>query len=753
MAIGDENTLDSKEQKKFIQDTTLKVQHKQVEQSLESGSIKITPDIAKQAVFALKSRIEATAKYTADRVERIDKNYNLYNDSTVDNDSVSQLFYPAVRNATEDWIDDLYLTFINLDETLEIDSKGDELTEFLQKTLNLTEGEEETNRGMIRSIIKSLFNKKNIENKSVFYFRKKEAMKELMKKLIDKSGYKKKLEDYLKWGTTSGHFCRKDKWAQDRDFILTIHEDTEGDGEGNKEYIGMGDIKLKVDNPSWYKFHPVDTRNLIFRKDIINWVIEQNIPDVTFSSLLEATVDDKGKPKETALYDFKMLANVKKFLKENPGKGDVDDKDNLKLDFDLDMGDIEEAYKLDGDLDIKESHDIPIVIDGKSVKTLMTFVELDGKFIPIRVQQTPFIKLPYKFDNFSKKNGDVAGQGLPEIVERLQSAINGLSGFSLDMLNFAISGIAVVDTDHIQSPEKLRTLSPRDVVKLKNMRGKRLDDVIKFIRPPVDMLSSAMEMFELLLNILNVTTRKGPSGAKITPNPSATEASSIISELQKSVNRMAHNLTIDFSDMLDTMYIYTMMNRTSYFEHKFRGFMIGDTSETELKKIGEDGQLPESTVKQKIKSVRKALKLTPKELFIDGLSFEIKALDMNPEKKAIDKQQLMQAMELMYNLGLVNEQQKTQDPATGQEVVKSVPKEYIDDTGRKVTIDEYSLLTSFMAKSNIDQSEVWKPVETQEEVAPNSLPGQGAAPSLAPVSKTTNPVEGNLTGAAETING
>jgi len=100
--------LDSEERKQYINATALEPQAIQVEDTYESGTLEITEELAKQAKEAIVSRIDATAKYTEERLTRINNAYAKV-EQKVNTDANSKMNYPLIVNSVEDWIDDLYL--------------------------------------------------------------------------------------------------------------------------------------------------------------------------------------------------------------------------------------------------------------------------------------------------------------------------------------------------------------------------------------------------------------------------------------------------------------------------------------------------------------------------------------------------------------------------------------------------------------------------------------------------------------------
>jgi hypothetical protein len=721
--------LDSKDQEKYLEKTNLDQHYSQIEETIESGTLKITQELAAQAKYALQSRIDATKDFTNKRVDRINKNYLIYNQKENNSDSLSQAIYPATTNAVEDWVDDLYLTFSKLEDNVHIEGNNDVLEDFIIKSLEKTGLEDNAVLSKIRSLIKNVLGNVVRSEKSVYYFKKKEVIKKLLKQLIEKSKFKENLEDFLYIGINGGEFCFKGNWGEDKQYKLQVHEET----DSKNEYIKMGNFKYAIEKEYFYMFKPIDTRLLIYRQFKRKWVIE--IIRTTFWELLEDTLDEKGKPRKNATYDIRILNQVKELLKDNEDSIDIS-YDEL----DAEQTDLSEIYKIDGDLEVYEAHNIPLILDGKPVNCLITAIHKNEDIIPIRIQPTPYIDLPYKFADFGK-----GGVGLPELIEKLQDILNDYQGYSTDMMNMSIWGVVAGDIDKFEDPEKVSKIRARDFIQLKNLKGGGLKEAFEWLHPPVDVLPVMERMFGIVLDVLNRTTRKGPSGQKIVPNPSATEVASIIQELQKSVNRVVVRLTILFNEMIKNMYIYTLINRNSMFNLKLNSF---STKQTE-------GQLEELTGND-ISQVIRELEVSPKELLVDNIGFKINAMDLDTNKQAIEKQQTMQAIKLLFEIGAFTKQEQTVGPE-GKPVVTEVPRTYIDDTGTEVVLDLYKLLSSFMTKSGLEDAWTTKQEKQLKEniaAAPaNNLPVGGVAPTnpqnVAPLDASTRPSD-LLSGAIKT---
>lgn len=118
--------LDGEKAKEYVNETALVAQPQRVEDTYESGTIKITEELAKLAKYAVTSRIDATEEYTKERVERVNNWYKAYEQQVLGSlDTKSRLNYPLVRDLVEDWLDDLYLMFSQVSESIDIKCDDD----------------------------------------------------------------------------------------------------------------------------------------------------------------------------------------------------------------------------------------------------------------------------------------------------------------------------------------------------------------------------------------------------------------------------------------------------------------------------------------------------------------------------------------------------------------------------------------------------------------------------------------------------
>jgi hypothetical protein len=431
---------------------------------------------------------------------------------------------------------------------------------------------------------------------------------------------------------------------------------------------------------------------------------------------------------------------------------------------------VHDVKKLDGDVEIYEAHNVPFeykvsdltnrkegakLKDAKgndtiSLPSIIVCIKDGEEYYPIRIQPSPW-GLPYKASPFAEKDNDIAGKGLPEILESLQSLLNEDVNLFLDMLKMALLGVSAVDQDKVSNSEILNNLQAGSSLILKDLAGAAIDSAVQFFRPPLDSLQALMPMIQFITEYIKKTSRKGPSGEKIAPNPTATEAYNMIKEQEKSVNRAALRLNDNiWVPILEDMYVYTLLNRDEPFSLKVLGYKLTNPSIV-------DPLNPVSPTM--FESVTKWMEVSPEDIYVDGISFNIKALE-NAEKQALERQQIMQFLKLVFESGLA------MDPNTMQEKI------YVDDANTPLVLNIYKILDN--AAKALGQVDIWKRKQgngapgmanpgmpgqppmvgnavSPAAVGPATQAGQSApaAPPVPPLSASPDNMSAMLAGAAQ----
>jgi hypothetical protein len=669
--------LDGEKAKQYVNETALEAQPQRIEDTYESGTVKIDEELAKLAKYAITSRIDATEAYTKERLARVNDGYKMYEQQILASlETKSYLNYPLIRDLVEDWVDDLYLMFSQVSESIDVECEdaGVMFAKKMGVESEDYEGKLQALFGLLKIVLKEHQEYQEYQETDVYYFKKTEIIKQFMKNNLKESQYLLKLEDFLRQGVLSGLFCFKGDYGLKNCNQIVLHKET----NSTDEYIGLGEVKKTIIKKDNYRFSPVDTRRLIFPKNKINWCIEQI--DTTFSAIIEETIGDDGKIAKNSPFDVKVLNKVKEYLKDNK---------ELKLDMSDIYGDEEqnfdELYAIDGNCRIYECHNIPLRLGNKITKCKIVTLFINDEHIPISIMPTWFIDgMPYRFTVFAEKDNDVAGVGLPEILRELQSETNLVMNLVNDIIKLGVYGITVGNKDKIYNFEKLSSgLKPGQSIQVRDTEGADMKSVFDWLTPDTTMLPHAMAMLDRVIEVAKKISRKGPSGEKVAPNPSATEYSTMTQEAQKSVNRVGIRLNELMKLMLTDMYFYTMLNRNTNSKLKAKG-----------KKITKEGAYVD---------IDKQIMISPEELVSNDIQFNVNVLDFDAERQAIEKQQIMQAIDLIYQVGIT---EQSTDPMTGQSTTSQ--KVFTDNSGNEVVINEYQLLRTALTKLDINLKDIFK---------------------------------------------
>jgi len=697
--------IESQDEKDYIENVTLQQQTLSSDQIFDGASLPLTLSLITQIKTAVESRINATADYTKERIDKIDENYRLHEDnigSASDGSALSKTFFPEIYNSCEDWVDDMYKIFNELPDKFEVSDIGDDLESFVPQKMNVKEKDDASQpMRFLRSLLKIV--KPEVEEQDMYYFQKKEAIKQIMIKAFKDSGFKEKIEKFFRMGVISGEFCLKDKYGTTNNFEIV--------SEGGK-------YELKKDTT--YLFTPIDTRTLIFPKRNRRWVIEKI--NTTFSTILGMCVDQNNKPIENPPYDIKMLEKVAKYIKDKGVKSLKKDEpdSSIKSDDVLDgESTIEDLWNVDGDITILECHHIPLLIDAKGGKrpyyTLIHAFDMSDEesdtceIVPIGCRLTPYtVGVPYMFETFIEKDGDMSGTGLPQKLKPLQSLINDMTNHTIDIANLALWGIMVIDPDCLKETTSLKRLSPRQVIKLKDMKGRSVDQVLQWLRPDTTSLQMINALMPMAEKQLKRTSRKGPGGEPIASGVSATEAQSVIAELQKSVNTVALRVNNMFLMMMYRMYIYIVTNRTDKFKIKMSSYRIKGTKD----------QLGFADYDR----VDKLIELDKEDILISGIQFSLDGIDA-VEKKAVQNQQRMQAFKLLVDTGALRNPDGS-------------PHQMTDDSGAMVQISEYKAYSELLA--SMDFADIIERVKNTQPQQPGAE-GAGSSVGVPPLTAGTNP--------------
>jgi hypothetical protein len=603
----------------YINETAYSQQFLDIDSEFSEGSLKITDKLARQCKIAVENRIENTKGDTKERLDRINKGFELYysnNNQASSLNSLQNIFVPEIYNAVQDMLDSLYLMFSELTDNLSVKKEGADIEEFLIRKIELTEKDDTVVRNILRKFLQLLVGKQNFSEEDNYFFKKSDVIKSFLKNKIDKSKYKQNLLLFLWYGIIGGMFVLKDNWGLTGKYKL-VYSDKK--------------VKKEVDQEDIYRFMPIDPRRLIFPKSGMEWVIEKI--DTTYQKLLSSVLDINGKPKKNAPYDLERVKELGKKLKEQGFSGakekpktsevtNTESSDHNDEDTNL--------FDIDGNITIYESHLIPLELDNGIYQAMITQVNLvpnsdEVNLFAIGCKKTPYIiENPYTYTNLILKDGDISGSGLPEILEPLQILINEFINNGVDNINMGLWGIMLTDKDKIVDPSVLKNLTPKQIIDTKNLRGAPLENVVKWLRPNLETIPYMQNMYDLFTNMLQRTSRTGPSGEKISPNPSATEFESIAKEQQKSINKVGLRLNDMLCEMIERMYVYNILNYKDNLTVNAQSFKIIDKNKLPSEETPLIGDL--NTNDYKI--IEKTLELTPEDLFVEGIEFKLDCADI-----------------------------------------------------------------------------------------------------------------------------
>jgi hypothetical protein len=643
--ILDKATIEDldKTQESYKEEVITQPQKIDIDSRFDDGTVKITQELLEAAKYAVETRLNATHKYTSEKIERMNSNFELYYSAKKEGEAQLSKFIPETFNNVEDWTDDLYLIFKNFYDMIEIDSSSNAHEARMVQQLEVEEAEDTQDMAILRSMAKQVNPEEapgQLQEKANYLFKKSEALKSKLIEKVKESGFRDELKTYLWNGIITGQFVFRDYWGPTREQELCYKK-------GNVSY----DVKQK----NKYHFKAVDPRLLIHPKEDFSFVGE--LIQTTYSDLMELVLDDNGKPLKNSAYDIKLIKLLGEYIKEHCSsdlKQRIEDLLSDEETSETDVNELDDLANIVGELTVIEMHNIPLRINGKTQKCVVAGVDLSGRkealedeegkeynFLPIKICPTPYVcgdGHPYHFVNFKTKDNDKAGRGLPAIAEPLQKIVNDFISHANDMMNFGLWGVIIIDGDRLKQ-SNLDQMKPKQIIELKNTRGAKIDDLYSWLTPDTGVINSTMNFLDFYISYIKRTSRKGPTGEKISPNPTATEIASMIEELQKSVNSIVLDINDRLREMVKRIYIYEMLNSTESFNVKTEGTRIREYGEGENKNID-------------IIQAKKILKTNMKELFIDGVKFDVKAAEEH-FKKATERQQIMQAVKLFFDTGAI----------------------------------------------------------------------------------------------------
>lgn len=719
------SNYDGQEQEDYIRDTAYSAVENihAADTDFDTQSIPIDEELGRQIVYAIESRISANKSYTDERINRINHNYDLYN-SKINTANVKEslkVTIPEIYLATEKWVDEEYLKFEKFSDSIDIKDPNNTLDEYVIKMLNPDPKEDKSLKGYL-DYFRSYVGIANEESrkKYSYFFRKGDMVKSLLKQGLKKSGFDSNVETLLKNGTISGHYVFK-LWPKTKK-TCRINQSKEKKYEKSDVY------------GEYLAFIPKDTRKLIFSKIGFEDGIIEEI-ELNFSDILNLVLDEYGEPRSDSQYDADQVFKLQSYLKENPSLtvGNTDKKTTNGT-----YSEDKESLKIAGKIQVFEGHCIPIKIPGKylpgkkerAVNCLVTVVCVDNAiYFPISCRFYPYDKPQYYSCVFVERDGDCSGIGLPELLEKLQSSLNDLYSLKMAFVQWALYGIFFANSRLFDDPDRnFSNLEPGQVIPVELEDGLRVQDSLFHYKPDISVLVYADTMINQISIAIDRLSRKGPSETKIAPNPTATEATNIYAQQEKSVMRVGLRLNNCFLEMMNSIYVYYLNDLSEKGMLKVQGVRV-------LEPPTQGFGMSDPSILEKpaqVRNVEKTIDVSADEVFVPEYEFTISAIE-DSEQQAIERQQFMQFLNTINTIGIY-------DPATGS------ARKFTDEMGKEVEINFYNLISKGANQNGLTQDEIWKEVPQPQQGFGSMLqPQLPSATPNAPISPTTpQPPEGNL---------
>ena len=477
-------------------------------------TIKLTNDDLRDKIFkAVNDRYYAVDNDIQNDIQNYDRWERQYvGTEAPSTDSQAQLQSRQAWNAVEDWTSILMYGFNNVVPPIEIEAAPNKRTVEQQTLYKITQ---------------VLYNKNFLETNSTT-----------------------ELEKTYREGVKLGTFTTKVAYTVDTVPVLQKTEKP----SAMQEVLGIGEPDISLETVDKQEgrvpLKHVDIRRLHFRKDKPSWVIEDIISDW---GSIEAMADKYG------TYTNLERAKETKLSQDDITSGDDNEED------------LATVADVDGDVFLWEAHRIPIyfkksdpVPDSYKGKTVECLVTIANESEVIRCQAEPNRETPYQIEPFFMQKGVVTGRGVLEVIEPLIDEYTTRRNQALDANTFGLYCMIVANERYIKDKKDLR-IRQNGVIRIKNV-DRPISEILQFLRPPSDYATSSLKWLDVINEEIQKTIRlKGAmAGEKIAPNPSATEAQSIISEAQKSVEAFITRIDRDIpANYFERSYVQLILNRST----------------------------------------------------------------------------------------------------------------------------------------------------------------------------------------------
>lgn len=650
---------------------------------MQFGTLKLTKELKEAAFKALDDRYKSVKQQRDDKIQDYDRLDKLYRTQTMgDKNTLADIMTTDGFNSVEDWV-----AFI-MDAMFPVDPPFD------------IKGMEE------------IFSEEQLD-----------YIKKVLNKNRKKTDQEMEFERVSRQGVKQGTFVSKSSWQIDeepclyvveKDWVVQVEvEDEQGQilfdekGEPQLEDFVITGIdgkpikkkemseRIEIEDYASYKF--VNLRNLFFRSDKLSWVIEKI--DSTWPEI------DSAANKDVPLYENLEAAKKTKL----PSQQTDEDKEELET-AGNEVEDVELVTELDKDVELLEGHHIPVTIknkNGKKVRVLCIVTVANQKEV-IRVQPTPYRKVPYLFNQFFEQAG-VEGLGLLEILEKLLREINTRRTQALDANTMGLYGMKAVDMSLIKKPEQLK-IRKDGLIELKPT-NKSINQVIEFFRPPIEYANIAENLLDKVTeSIIRTTRMKGIlAGEKVTPQSSATEWQGMLQEALKSVKVILKRIArYQIEEWLERAYIMNVFNRQKPWKVPI---------EREVKVPG-----PENTVTVEIE--KDFIEVTPEEIYSNGVAIESVGVAYM-ENTIVTRHQMMQKIDIS---------------------VANAQTPMWNESGQMVTFDYYKIFKNFFGTFGTDDpADEFRAVPQQPGMGQGIIQGQaGQGGVAAPGIANTPPTDANV---------
>ena len=462
---------------------------------------------------------------------------------------------------------------------------------------------------------------------------KKEKIKKVLQRNNRRTEFELEHEDVARQGFKYGTLVSKITYQVEEESAIRLVNQPKMVGEmqakdENGKPLTEDVIEEYIDEEDYTAYRKISLRNLYFRKDKLNWVIELINSSWSFINRNENLFENLEAARKTSIQDKK-------------------------------------DYQLDDDVEIMEGHMIPLDIEGKKVLCLIVMINREEV---VRVLPYPYQKLAYRFTQFFVDEG-VEGRGLIDLLKRMLLEINTRRTQALDANTHGLYGMKAVNMRYIKKPEQLR-IRKDGLIELKET-DKPIDQIIQFYRPPVEYASIAMGLMDkITFDIQRSTRLKGVlAGEKISPNPSVSEYQGMMKEALKSVKVILRRIArTQIEEYLEQAYYNGIMNRSKSWQIPIKKTIMVPKPPPIDPMTGQPMldpmtglPVPPQMVPMEVEIIEQ---ITPQDILTDGLDIQAVGVTYMTDE-IVMRHQILQKLDMLVKysqLPLINEQGEAVQP-------------------------------------------------------------------------------------------